>query len=108
MRRIYHLVTRTAWEQDPAHDYRADSLTAEGFIHCSNADQVARIANLFYSDLPELMVLCIDVEGLRSPLKDEAVGTERFPHVYGAINRDAVSEVRPMFRGLDGRWTFPG
>jgi uncharacterized protein (DUF952 family) len=106
MRRIYHLVTRSAWERDPTHAYSADSLAAEGFIHCSQADQVARIANLFYSDLPELLILCIDTARLRSPLKDEMVGTEVFAHVYGPINRDAVSEVRPMLRGLDGRWTF--
>ena len=48
MRRIYHLVPRAVWEQNPAADYRTDSLAAEGFIHCSNADQVDGSADRFY------------------------------------------------------------
>ena len=40
-------------------------------------------------------------------LKDEfTAGGERFPHVYGPIPPDAVAEVCPMRRGLDGQWTF--
>jgi len=106
MRRIYHLIPRANWEQTPADAYRADSLAAEGFIHCSNAEQVARIANLFYSDIRDLLVLGIDVERLTSTITDEAVGGELFPHVYGPINRDAIVEVRPLERGPDGNWTF--
>ena len=81
-------------------------LAAEGFIHCSNADQALRIANLFYSDLPELLILCIETALGRSPIKDEMVGTA-FSSRLRASDRDAVSEVRPMLRGLEhGRWTF--
>ncbi len=108
MRRIYHLIARSVWEQTPAGAYRADSLSAEGFIHCSNAQQVAPVANLFYNDIPDLLVLCIDVARLESPWKEEPAGAEWFPHVYGPINRDAIVEVQPLLRGPDGRWTFVG
>ncbi len=106
MRRIYHLLSRATWEQCPAASYSAESLATEGFIHCSNADQLARTANLFYPDVADLLVLAIDVERLTSPVKDEAVGAERFPHVLGPINREAIVEVCPLRRGPEGNWLF--
>jgi uncharacterized protein (DUF952 family) len=105
---VYHLVTPAAWRQ-AGDDYRADSLDSEGFIHCSFADQVARSANRFYADAPELLVLHIDPGAIGSPLRTEAAGTgELFPHVYGPINRDAVVGVETLRRGPDGGWVFGG
>jgi uncharacterized protein (DUF952 family) len=108
MRLIYHIVPRTDWERTAGGPYRADSLAAEGFIHCSNEDQVARVANLLYADGTDLLVLGIDAGRLGCPQRDEDAGTgERFPHVYGAIEPGAVVEVRELRRGPDGRWQFP-
>ncbi len=107
MRRVYHLTTREAWEKARGGAYRADSLASEGFIHCSNADQLARSANRFYADAPELFVLRLDAGRLGPALKDEpAAGGELFPHVYGAIPPEAVIEICPLRRGPDGQWTF--
>jgi uncharacterized protein (DUF952 family) len=110
MRRIYHLVPLSIWNAAGDGPYRAASLDTEGFIHCSNQDQVARIANLFYADQAELLALCIDTDRLAHAVRDEEVGTgERFPHVYGPIEAEAVVAVIPLQRGADGRWTFdPG
>jgi glutathione S-transferase len=108
MRRIYHIETPSQWRQAADSPYQAESLTAEGFIHCSNRDQVARVANLFYADQAELLVLDIDAGRLASPLRDEDGGTgEQFPHVYGPINRDAVVAVRRLQRDAENRWAFP-
>jgi uncharacterized protein (DUF952 family) len=107
MRWIYHLTTPTAWEQTGDRPYRAPSLDTEGFIHCSNHAQVARVANLFYADQPEMLVLCIEADLLDSPLRDEDPGiNELFPHVYGALNRAAISEVRRLERDAEGKWSF--
>lgn len=106
MRVIYHLVPRSVWEGAPQ-PYQADSLATEGFIHCSNAEQVAHSANRFFADQAGLLVLQIDPTRLTSPLRDEPAGTgELFPHVYGPINPDAVLAVRPLARGRDGQWQF--
>jgi uncharacterized protein (DUF952 family) len=103
---IYHLATPAAWN-NTAHDYRADSLDSEGFIHCSFADQVARSANRFYAGADALLVLHIDPQRLTSPLKVEAAGSgELFPHVYGPINRAAVVRAEALRRGADGAWAF--
>jgi uncharacterized protein (DUF952 family) len=108
MREIYHIVCRADWEKTNAGPYRAESLGREGFIHCSNEDQVARVANLFYGDQKDLLVLCIDVERLTSPVRDEGPGTgELFPHVYGPIEREAVVAVRQLQRAGEGSWHFP-
>jgi uncharacterized protein (DUF952 family) len=108
MRLIYHIVARADWGRAAGGPYRADSLAAEGFIHCSNGDQVARVADLFYADGKDLLVLCVDAGRLGCPVRDEDPGTgERFPHVYGPIEREAVVEVRELRRGPDGRWRFP-
>jgi glutathione S-transferase len=104
---IYHLVLPTAWQEKPADAFGASSLADEGFIHCSFADQVARSANRFYADASALLVLTIDTTRLTSPLREElASNGQHFPHVYGPINRDAVTAVVPMTRGSDGRWQF--
>jgi uncharacterized protein (DUF952 family) len=106
MRIIYHILPRADWE-NVADPYRAASLDSEGFIHCSGADQVARVANLFFADCDDLVVLCIDAGRLGSPLRDEDAGTgELFPHVYGPIERAAVLQVMPLTRAPDGRWAF--
>lgn len=104
---IYHLVTRSAWEQAPAEAYRTDSLASEGFIHCSYSEQVAWAANRFHAGATDLLVVQIDPGQLTSPLKVEAAGHgEMFPHIYGPINRAAVVAVLPLKRGSEGKWVF--
>jgi uncharacterized protein (DUF952 family) len=107
MRPIYHLTTREAWAKAAGKAYRADSLDSEGFIHCSNADQVARSANRFYANAEQLFVLSLDADRLGAALRDEAASNgEIFPHIYGPIEADAVIEVCPLRRGSDGKWKF--
>jgi uncharacterized protein (DUF952 family) len=108
VRRIYHLVSRPVWEKSPAEPYTAESLATEGFIHCSNAGQVAGSANRFFAGLNDLLVLEIDPDRLTSPLRDEPGGAgELYPHVYGPIDRPAVVTVHRLGRAADGRWVFP-
>lgn len=107
MRRIYHIVSRPLWEQTTG-PYRADSLSTEGFIHCSGEEQVAWAANRFYTSASDLLVLTIDTGRLTAELRDEDAGNGQcFPHIYGPLNQDAVIEARPLRRGADGRWAFP-
>src|SRR5437016_965330 len=76
MRRIYHLVPPSTWNSLGSAPYRAESLDSEGFIHCSNEDQVARVANRFYGDSVDLLVLGIDTDRLASPVRDEPAFTD--------------------------------
>jgi uncharacterized protein (DUF952 family) len=97
---ILHITTRAAWEgAQTLGEYRAPSLETEGFIHCSTAAQVLRVANRFYPAVPGLILLWIDPARLRAELKwepptlSDPLAGEVFPHIYGALNVDAVQAV---------------
>ena len=108
MRHIYHILPRAAWEQAGQGPLLAESLKTEGFIHCSNRDQVEWAANKFYAAATDLVVLVIDVAGLTSSLRDEDPGIgQTFPHVYGPIDREAIVGMETLKRGEEGRWTLP-
>jgi len=111
---IYHIATRADWERARADgEYTRSTvdktLVEEGFIHASQASQVARTANKFYRDVPGgLVLLVIDPGLLRAELRYEEVpGAELpFPHIYGPLNADAVVEARPFTAGPDGTFAF--
>ena len=102
---ILHITTRAEWEAARAAGrYEAPSLATEGFIHLSDPGQVVRVADARYSGVPDLVLLCVAPERLAAPLRYERsdAGEERFPHLYGALNLDAVVEVVPFPEGQAG------
>jgi uncharacterized protein (DUF952 family) len=112
---IYHVASAQDWrDAREAGEYRISTrgrtLEEEGFIHCSQASQVAPVANRFYRGVRGLVLLTIDPERLRSELRYEAVpgSDEPFPHVYGPLNTDAVIRVSPFEPGPDGSFAFDG
>ena len=58
------------------------------------------VRDAFYADVVDpLVLLVIDTERLTAPVVEESPAEgvdETFPHVYGAINADAVIEVQPL------------
>jgi uncharacterized protein (DUF952 family) len=111
---IYHVATASDWTQaQAAGEYTTSTLgrtlAGEGFIHCSAADQLAGVANMFYQGLPDLLVLVIDTSRVRPEIRLEqlAGSAEPFPHIYGPLNVDAVVETRRFEPGPDGRFSFP-
>jgi uncharacterized protein (DUF952 family) len=80
-----------------------------GFIHCSSAVQVARIANAVYPGASGLVVLAIAQDRLHSEVRWEhpAGEDELFPHIYGPLNVDAVTVIYPLEPGADGSFDFP-
>jgi uncharacterized protein (DUF952 family) len=115
--KIIHLTSRQAWEsaqQDG--DYRAASLDAEGFIHCSTTDQIVRVANAFYAGQHGLVLLLVEPDALTAELKweppagpppDNSAVSEFFPHIYGPLNLEAVVEVLPFEPDDSGRFSLP-
>jgi uncharacterized protein (DUF952 family) len=115
---IFHITSRTAWDEAQKRgDYRAESLKTEGFIHCSTLSQVLPVANNFYKGQSGLILLEIEPTLLSSTLKWEPpsggapppgvpVG-DKFPHVYGPINLDAVVKSVAFESKPDGSLTLP-
>ena len=90
---IYHITTQSAWNEAITKGfYEADSLAAEGFIHCSDENQVEGVLYRYYTGVPDLVKLHIETDLLTSHLVFEWADSvsEIFPHIYGAINTDAV------------------
>ncbi len=112
---ILHIITREAWatalEQGA---YRAPSLADEGFIHTSTAEQVLGVANTFYAGLTDLAILVIDSALVEAEIKYEAPSGDGpapapglFPHIYGALNLNAVVKVVDFPLGADGAFSLP-
>jgi uncharacterized protein (DUF952 family) len=103
---IYHITSRTSWSAAQEQGfYTADSLASQGFIHCSKAEQVLRVANAIYRGQTGLVLLEIDLTALRPEVRWEP-GTDRpdelFPHVYGALDLEAVRRVLDFPPDEDG------
>jgi len=113
--RVFHVALPGDWKAaQRAGQYtvstRGRSLAEEGFIHCSFADQVEGIANRYYSDLDELVLLTVDPSLLSSELVVEEPfpgAPERYPHVYTPIPVSAVVDTTPWRRRSGQRWTAP-
>ena len=96
MATIYHVTTREAWKQAQQQGfYTAPSLETEGFIHNSEAHQVAGVLERYYRGQTDLLKLVIDTNKLTSRLQYDLAPSinENFPHIYGPINLDAVVDV---------------
>jgi uncharacterized protein (DUF952 family) len=93
---IYHITGRKEWEEALSKGYyEAPSLATEGFIHCSEENQVAGVLDRYFKTAADLVKLSIDPDKLTSELKYELAPSvnEKFPHVYGPINLVAVIHV---------------
>ena len=116
---IYHIIPRTDWITAQKNgEYRAESLTTEGFIHCSTAEQAAPVANAFYTGQKELLLLVIDPALLTSrlqwdppahPAPESAPASlhGEFPHIYGPLNLDAVVDALDFEPDSNGEFSFP-
>lgn len=110
---IYHVVPLVDWNADPGRPYAPASLAEEGFVHCS-PDEATTLAvvNAFYRAAPRpLLALLLDEDRLAARVEWEAPvpvpppGVSEgalFPHVFGAVNREAVVRI------LEVRWDEEG
>ena len=114
---IYHLAPaselRAGWQGDA---YAPSRLPEDGFVHCAGTPEVTlSVAGDYFADLGEpLFVLEIDAARLSAPLRFEAPAplpgggrshldqADRFPHVYGPIDRAAISGAAQLGRSSAG------
>lgn len=108
---IFHITSRISWSTaQKAGAYSIDSLTSEGFIHCSKIDQILRVANTLFANQHGIVILVIDPSQLKSEVRWEA-GTDKadefFPHIYGPLNLEAVVCVLDFEPSTDGMFSLP-
>jgi len=109
MTTIWHLTDPGTWEAARAagtfdESTRGATVSEVGFIHCSDADQLARVTSVVYADVTGPMVaLGLSPELLaergfevrREP--GDPGDPEPYPHVYGGpVPLDVVTDVRDV------------
>jgi len=109
MNTILHITQRQQWEKAKLVGiYRGDTLESEGFIHCSTLKQVIKVANNFFRNQRGLVLLCINSDKVQAEIRYEGVeGEDLFPHIYEALNVDAVFLVVGFEPGDDGQFVLP-
>jgi len=112
---LFHIVDRKQWQEAVARGvYAPASLPIEGFIHCSTAAQIVETANRWYRGQSGLVLLRIDPRRLSAELKHEPPinpadkrRAQRFPHIYGPLNLDAVACAIEFPCESDGTFRLP-
>ena len=107
---LVHLCLTDEWSAARSRgELRPESLTSVGFVHLSTPDQVHLPANRLYRGRDDLVLLHIDPARLDSRIRWEpGVATDPesmlFPHLYGALPVDAVTNVTSYRPDADGRF----
>jgi uncharacterized protein (DUF952 family) len=103
MELIVHICSSDEWQTaQKAGVYRRASLDVEGFIHCSRPDQVVEVANRYYGNCIDLLLLWIDPSSLEVELRWEASDEGTYPHVYGPIHIDSINSVSTFLPDEEG------
>lgn len=107
---IYHMCKTDEWATaKTTGSYPGSSQDqADGFIHFSTHAQVWTSAAKHRCGQDGILLLAVAAAQLGDALKWEASrGGAMFPHLYGALQVSAVTDVTPLPLGSDGIHIFP-
>jgi uncharacterized protein (DUF952 family) len=113
---IYHIVKEQEYKDNQKEQiYKPESLDQVGFVHCSMESSVIPIANDYFGNIEEqLLLLRIDPQKLISETKYEEAIPEKdvntsyissaqvFPHIYGPINLSAINGIGKLKKDPSG------
>jgi uncharacterized protein (DUF952 family) len=106
---LYKIMSEQEWETAQAQGiYEGSEVDRkDGFIHLSAAHQVRTTAQKHFSGRADLLLVSVLEKNLGKNLKWEASrGDDLFPHIYGPLQPDAISEVVPLPL-VNGAHQFP-
>lgn len=107
---IYKICTRAEWDEaERSGEFVGSAVDlVDGFIHFSAAHQVAKTAALYFAGQSDLMLVSVSAVPLGDELKWETSrGGDRFPHLYGDLLMEAVTNVDPLPLDANGKHVFP-
>jgi uncharacterized protein (DUF952 family) len=96
---LYHIAPAHAWETaQQIGEYRTPDLPTTGFIHLCTSTQLGFVRNKFFPSPAGFLLLHIDPAKLLAPLHYEHSEPDLppFPHLYGALNTNAVTHSEPL------------
>lgn len=114
MKPIICITTKVIWERplktgEYKHSTITSNLEAVGFIHATTPEQTMEVIPRF-TDQKDVMLLFIDMQKVKSPIKFEAARSGRaglFRHIYGPLNIDAVYAAVGVDKDADGNFVAP-
>lgn len=107
---VFKICSHTAWHAAEATGRFSGAPVdvADGYIHLSTAAQVGETALKHFAGQSDLILIAVDTSLLGSALQWEpSRGGDLFPHLYDALPVAAVSWVRRLPIGADGKHAFP-
>ena len=105
---VFHIAVARQWAEATT-AYRPETFDDDGFIHCSTASQVMKVARRRFRGRADLVLLRIDPELVEPEIRIENLegGDELFPHIYGELDLSAVTGLEPLVLGADGEFITP-
>ncbi|HNW13992.1 MAG TPA: DUF952 domain-containing protein [Anaerolineaceae bacterium] len=107
---IYHITEKKTWQDALLKGvYIPNDFAKDGFIHCSLESQVLAVAEKYFKQTPDLLLLKIDTHQVISPLVFENLegGDENYPHIYGALSLSAIVGYLPLSKDRNSCFFFP-
>lgn len=106
---IYHIAHRAQWEARKDGYYTPETFDLEDFIHCSTREQIINVANTFFTQEKDLVLLFVNKDKVDAKIVYENLigGDILFPHIYGQLNVDAVEKVSDFKPDSMGKFGFP-
>ncbi len=69
---------------------------ADGFVHFSGADTVAKTASLYFADMDDLWLIAVEADGMANLVWETSRGGAAFPHLYRELDMTDVVWARPL------------
>ena len=107
---IVHVTPGNYWENAKAkHYFLPESLKRNGYISCATEQQLADSAQFLYKDKLNQKILYIKQEKVTAQIVYEDIHEtgQEFPHIYGALNVDAVIKVVDFKLSPSGQFDLP-
>jgi uncharacterized protein (DUF952 family) len=107
---VMHMLPSTRWKAQPPHQpYAGDTLSTEGFIHCTAEPAVlVKVANArFREQAGDWVILRVDTARVTAPVRWELSDGHIFPHIYGPVELEAVVQVLDFPRNRAGDFQLP-
>jgi uncharacterized protein (DUF952 family) len=101
---IYKICTGLGWHAAKAEGQFHGSAVdrRDGFIHFSDAGQLAETAAKYFAGQKDLVLVAVDSTALGPALKwERSRNDDLFPHLYGPLPLTAVRWARPVPEGFD-------
>ena len=95
---IYKIFRADEWAhlQTQGHTSGAPIDLADGYIHLSGAETVAKTAELYFAGMADLMLIAVEADGLAALKWETSRGGASFPHLYRDMTLDDVVWAKPL------------